>query len=245
MKFDNAESAAVAHANSHVRLDIYRDIHKALRMSMGHTLQQVGSVDWQDDACVAKACEQVQRLADFCERHLAHENTHIHAVMEARAPGSSDKIAAEHIEHELEIAALRNLANQLTAAQTAQRESAVHALYQTLALFIAHNMVHMHVEETQNNAVLWSSYTDAEILGIEQRLVAHIAPPMMMLTMRWMIPGMSHPDRVAMFSGIKAGAPQPVFDALLNLARESLNDAEWTKLARAMQQPVAPGLVAK
>ena len=245
MKFDNAESAALAHANSHARLDIYRDIHKALRMCMGHTLQRVGSADWQDDACVAKACELVQGLADFCEGHLAHENTHVHAAMEARAPGSSDKIAAEHIEHELEIAALRNLANQLAAAQPAQRESAARALYQTLALFIAHNMVHMHVEETQNNAVLWSSYTDAEILDIEQRLVADIAPPMMMLSMRWMIPGMSHPERVAKFSGIKAGAPKPVFDALMHVARETLNDTEWGKLARALQLPVTPGLVAQ
>ena len=51
-----------------------------------------------------------------------------------------------------------------------------HVLYRQLTLFMAHNFEHMNEEETAHNAVLWAHYTDAELVGIHDALVASIPP---------------------------------------------------------------------
>ena len=45
-----------------------------------------------------------------------------------------------------------------------------------LALFIADNFQHMHVEETAHNAVLWARYTDAELMGSTTRWSRRFRP---------------------------------------------------------------------
>ena len=78
------------------RYDIYAFIHKGLRAFMAHTLVRVGRLDAHDPAEVAEVSAEVQGLLDICRAHLRHENDVVHAAMEARAPGSTERIAHEH-----------------------------------------------------------------------------------------------------------------------------------------------------
>lgn len=50
-------------------------------------------------------------------------------------------------------------------------------LERLLALFVADDVQHMHVEETAHDAVLWAHYSDDELMAIEQAIVASIPPP--------------------------------------------------------------------
>ncbi|HEV8693154.1 MAG TPA: hemerythrin domain-containing protein [Lysobacter sp.] len=166
------------------RLDLYAGIHKALRALMADTLLAVGRMDSDDAWELAQTSQRVQELLDFCASHLKHENEFVHAAIEARAPGASALIAHEHAEHEQHVGRLSSLAAALLRAQGAERASAALALYRQLALFIAENFQHMHIEETAHNAVLWSRYTDAELAGIHNALVASIPPQPPLLFLR-------------------------------------------------------------
>jgi hypothetical protein len=117
-------------------------------------------------------------------------------------------------------------------------------LYRALALFIAENFQHMHVEEIAHNAVLWARYTDAELLAIHDALVASIPPDEMMAVVRWLVPFMNPMERFHLLADMRAKAPAPAFAAVLDLARAHLTAAEWAKLARALELPLAPGLAA-
>lgn len=236
MKMDSKEMQQVA-AGPAPRMDMYGGIHKAIRALMADTLLAVGRMDVQDDLELAQTTERVLAMLDICASHLEHENEFVHAAIEARAPGASERIAHEHEEHERHIATLGSAVATLRACPAVQRAAEAQSLYGDLALFIAENFQHMHVEETAHNAVLWARYTDAELMEIHDRLVASIPPAEMMMIARWMVPFMSPAERVGVLSGVRQNAPAPAFQAILDTVRPHLSDNEWAKLARGLDLP--------
>jgi hypothetical protein len=243
MKISPQELAQVAAAET-PRFDLYSGIHKALRAFMADTLLGVGRMDPLDDADLAATGERVLQLLGFCGAHLMHENAFVHAAIEARAPGASDRIGHEHEEHVAHIAQLAEMLAALRVAAPGQRHAAAQRLYGALALFVAGNFEHMHVEETAHNAVLWARYTDAELLAIHDALVASIPPQEMMTVARWMVPFMNPLERFHLLADIRAKAPKEAFEAILATARAHLAAAEWAKLAHDLKLAPVPGLVA-
>jgi hypothetical protein len=231
MNIDQRELRHVAEAAA-PRVDMYAGIHKALRALMADTLLAVGRMDSEDALERAQVTQRVLELLDFCRSHLGHENDFVHPALEARAPGASGKIAHEHEEHLQAIVALADQTTALLQCEAAGRPAAALALYRALSLFIAHNFEHMHVEETAHNAVLWARYTDAELIGIHNALVASIPPDEMMYVLRWMVPFMNPAERAAMLGDMRDHAPAPAFAAALDVVRPHLGEREWAKLGR-------------
>ncbi|MBU1354481.1 MAG: hypothetical protein KKB95_21665 [Gammaproteobacteria bacterium] len=250
MNIDPREISALiaAHADASAqpavpRVDLYVGIHKALRALMAHTLLALGRMDVTDDEEFCSHCERVMDLLDLCRSHLHHENSFVHAALEARAPGSSQVLEREHGEHEAAITALAAGVTQLLGCTHAVRPAATQALYRQLALFIAHNFEHMHAEETAHNSALWAHYSDEELMDIHNALVASIPAHEMMAILRWLVPFMSPPERTAMLADMRAHAPAPVFTAVLDSVQPHLTPYEWIKLMRSLDLPVVPGLV--
>ncbi|MBS0390429.1 MAG: hypothetical protein JSR23_04605 [Proteobacteria bacterium] len=234
MQFNPQEIAALAQAEATPRMDMYAFIHKALRAYMSDTLTGLGRVDVADDLDVNQTCARVLQLLDFCRSHLHHENDFLHPAMERHVPGSAAAVAREHMGHEQAIDALAAGTAQLMACAHDRRAQVAHALYQQLALFVAHNFEHMHQEETAHNAVLWAHYSDAELAAIEGALVASIPPDEMLVVLRWMLPSMAPAERAMMLADMRRNAPPQAFDVALAVARPHLSQVEWGKLARAL-----------
>lgn len=229
------ERHALAQADAAAaRFDLYAGIHKALRAQMADTLLAVGRMDSADTLELADGTQRVLQLMEVCRSHLAHENRFVHPALEARASGASAAIAREHTEHAQEIERLAAMATALLQAPPARRAAGAHALYLQLALFVGHNLAHMHVEETAHNAVLWAHYGDAELQALEGELVASIPPQEMMDTLRWMLPAMAPAERLNMLSGMRANAPAPAFDAALARIRPHLSARHWQLLCQGL-----------
>lgn len=243
MKIDTKEMQNVAQAQG-PRVDMYSGIHKAMRALMADTLLAVGRMDCDDGLELAQVTERVMQLLDFCRSHLKHENAFVHTAMEARAPGASEAVAREHADHERHIGELADVVAALRAAPAAQRFAGQQRLYAELTLFVADNLHHMRVEETAHNAVLWARYTDAELIAIHDALVGSIPPEEMMFAMRWLVPFMSPIERAGFLGDVRAKAPPPAFQAILDTVRPHLAEREWAKLAKALELPAVPGLVA-
>lgn len=219
-----------ATSTSAKRYDIYATIHKALRSFMFDTVTKVGSLDRDDAAEVGAAMAQVRDLAYLCRMHLDKENHFVHPAMEARCPASTAQVAADHAEHEHAIVDVYALADAVESASGEARAAALRTLYRHLALFTGENLLHMDSEETEHNAVLWSAYSDAELIALEQAIVAAVPPQDMMLVMRWMLSAMTRQERAGKLAEIRAHAPAPAFAAIMELASATLPAAAQRKL---------------
>lgn len=244
MKIDTREMETLQAAGSGVnRVDLYVGIHKALRALMADVLTAVGRMDTDDESEFEWVSSRVLQLAEVCTSHLTHENEFVHAAMEARQPGASTRIAQEHVAHGEAIAELEAAVRQMRACMGEARARAALALYRQLALFVAHNFEHMHVEETAHNQVLWDRYSDAELMELHARLVASLPPEENLFVLRWMIPAMTPAERLEVLGGMKAHAPAPAFAAALDVVQPHLDLRGWAKLSRGLDLAPVAGLV--
>jgi hypothetical protein len=215
------------------RLDLYAPIHKALRSMMSDTLGRIGRIDATDAEDLAQGLAQLDTLLALCESHVHHENHFVHPAIEARRPAGSKRIAHEHDEHLQSIAELRDEVAALRAAPADAMAARALRLYRHLALFVAANFQHMHIEETAHNAALWAHYSDAELMQLHGRLMASIDPREHLLVARWMLPALTPAERAAVVGGMRAEAPPEAFMGLLAHIRPHLDDKAWKQLARA------------
>lgn len=221
------------------RYDMYLAIHKALRAYFGETLSALGRMDCDDDQDVVATLMQVRELLQVCAGHLQHENHFVHRAMEQRRPGSTIAINDEHIDHFHVIDDLHAAMTLVELGAGAERAVLAQILYRQFALFVAENFEHMQREEADNNAILWSAYSDAELMAIEDELRASIPPAEMMLLSRWMLAHNDHAFRVRMLSEVREHAPREVFEGLLAVAQTNLAARDWRKLATALALPLA------
>ena len=211
------------------RPDLYASIHKALRSFMADTLGAVGRMDADDAAERGTTLAQLRALLDLLEHHAQIEDDFVHVAMEARRPGSSRASGGDHAGQRDVLQRLRRQAGAVERGD-APRAAAAQALYRDLSLFVAENLAHMHEEETANNAVLWAVFTDEELMGIHDRIVASIAPHEMALVIRWMAPSVTPAERALLFGAMQAKSPAEVFRRLLEAARPHLAPRDWNRL---------------
>ena len=216
------------------RFDIYRLVHKALRACMSETLAAVGRMDPEDEAERNAALTQVREMLVFCRGHLQKEDAYVHPVMEARAPGSSERTAGEHGDHAHWFDDLDAAAASVESAQRGATALAAAALYRRLALFVGENFVHMDREETENNQVLWRTHSDAELVAIERAIIASLSPQEKAFTGRWMLPALSPAERADVLSAMRQSLPTDAFAGILAMLRPQLSATNWWKLSVAL-----------
>lgn len=235
-----SDTAALLRAEALTRHDIYRWIHKALRARMCRVLVQAGQIDVGDAAALATTLDAVDGLLAQCRAHLQHENEYVHAAMEAAQPGSSVAAADDHADHEAHIGAL------CAASAALRREPSADGalrLYHALALFVSENLAHMHMEETEHNAVLWRHCSDAQIQAVEQRLHASLTPAEMADTLPWLSQCLNASERAQLMLGLQHSLPAPVFEAALGRMMAPLNEPQRAVLCRALGRAPIPGLI--
>jgi hemerythrin-like domain-containing protein len=222
------------------RIDLYAAIHKALRLFMNDTLARVGQLDHDDVVEVGATLAQVQSLLEACRSHVAKENKFVHTAIEARRPGSTERVGSEHDEH---LDAIAGLESEVVALRALPTAGAALRLYRHLARFVGDNFEHMHVEESAHNSALWSAYSDAELLDIHHRILASLEPAEMALVLRWMVPALTPAERATMLGEMQMQMPPEAMRAVLDIVRPHLDDNAWAKLARALNIPPVAGLV--
>lgn len=216
------------------RYNIYEVIHKALRARLSRTLIAIGQIDADDDACVREVVGDVRTTLAIMHGHLESENAFVHAAMEARAPGSTRRIAEEHVHHEDDIRLIDDACAALLDAAPAERAARANRLYVLFDVFLQENLVHMRYEEDHHNAVLWASYTDEEILGIEHAIVAAIPPEKKALLLHSMVPSVPTRERALLLGGLRASVPPEVFAGMYASVLPLLDERARGRLHEAL-----------
>ncbi len=217
-----------------IRHNPYTLIHKGLRACMTDVLVIVGRIDPHDADDVATAARAVREMLDFARSHLQHEEDWIHTALEARRTGSSAETRTDHLQHREAFTLLEASLRALEDSTGAERAAAALRLYRQLALFVADNFQHMHVEETENQATLIECYTEEEVLVIEAGIVGSLTPAEVALAMRWMLPSASAPERAGVLAAMQRTAPRPAFEGILAGIHPHLSARDRAKLEAAL-----------
>ncbi|MFC3080165.1 hypothetical protein ACFODL_18855 [Phenylobacterium terrae] len=215
--------------------DFYGPIHKGLRFAMTQLLVRLGCADTRDGAGLAQLMADVRALLDLSAHHLENEDLHVHAALEARAPGASLRLMQAHDHHRLSFEEIEVLTRQVDRAHPDDRPQMLRRLYLRFSEFVADDLAHMAEEEQVILPVLQSLFTDAELQRIEDRIMSGLTPEDMIGFGRILIPAANREERIALLSAVRANAPAPAFEAILTLsAKPTLSDADWSHLAAGL-----------
>jgi iron-sulfur cluster repair protein YtfE (RIC family) len=220
------------------RFDLYSAIHKALRNYMSAALVQLGRLDLTDEQDVRACTGALLVLFDWLENHLNIEERFVHdALSQRRNTTLVSSLRRDHSEHERSFSLLRNdiaalvstLSDDLEARRARTRQ-----LYLALSRFIAENFLHMAVEETEMNPLLWETFTDEELFGIYRAVLASERPEQLDLSVRWLLPAIPPDERAQVVGGARAAMPPAIFDALLQQVAGVLGARDYEKLVTAL-----------
>jgi len=212
------------------RFDMYGPIHKGLRHAHCRVLVELGRTTFSDDEACERALAALEEVLDLGDRHVVHEETHVHPVLAQRAPTSVAELAAGHVERREIVAELRALAGATRAARPSARALAGKTLYLHFAAFFARELDHMNLEERVVQPLLERHFDDEELGRIHERLVAALEPAELMASARAMVPAMSRAERAALVAGAKANAHPAVFGLILSELRPTLSEADFADL---------------
>lgn len=240
MKIDTTEMHQILETTAIGRMHLYTTIHKALRARMTTVLTAVGQMDTHDDLHCQEVMGDLEQLLDVLHGHVETENTMVHPAIEARNPGALAEVIADHAAHEVEIEQLRHHARTLLALSGKERAAFALFLYRNLSHFVAENLEHMLTEETYNQPLLWSAYSDKELIDIHEAILASLPPEKMAVLMPWLISAVSVKERLEMFEGMRATAPAAAFEGALAVARSCLPSRTWAKLRSALGVATIP-----
>lgn len=197
------------------RYDFYRNIHKALRLGHCRMLPALGSLDYRDRSRTEVVLADLRNLMAVGRGHLEGENREIHAALEQRAPGASSHAADDHEDHERSFADIEALIIAIEQAPLPERELLGRRLYRRYAVFVAHDLEHMDIEETELLMALHEAFTDDELKAMEGRIIAAVPPQKMAAVMMLMAPALNHGERVELVAKLQKAMPEPAFDGLL------------------------------
>ncbi len=208
-------------------VDLYREVHKGLRLALFELTNAAGALDGTDQTAVSSFARLFADLDMMLETHHGHEDGELlGSLIERHAPEAATVIAEGHKESDHMLAELRSMVAELRSGADNST-----ALYDSVAAFTAHYLSHMSVEETVVMPALQRSVSFDELMEITMAIRTSVPPPDMCVFLRYMLPAMTPDERTATMGGIKMGAPPEIFELFWTVAKENLEESDLATVA--------------
>jgi hypothetical protein len=222
-----------------VPFDLYKDVHKAIRVNLFDVVAEAGRLDPNDRGARIAHAARVCELVDFLISHAEHEDTNVDPAIAAVLPYEAPAITTEHVALEATMERLKALAYLVFDDPDGDARAQVHELYLELALFTSRYLAHQDVEERVVMPALFGTLGIDAMLDIHHAILASIGPDEMAATLAKMLPAMNIDDRVELLSGMRAEAPPEAFAGVLALAADVLPAEDNGTLVAALTVEVA------
>jgi len=209
-----------------VTVDLYRDIHKAIRTELFGITATIGSLDPNAQAQRLAAAARVHEAVALLVTHAEHEDTSVQPAIEVHVPSLAERIAVDHLTLESRMQTLTDMADA-SAFATADHAGIVHRLYLEFASFTSAYLEHQDLEERVIMPALEAAIGFEAVLAIHQQIVGSIPPDEMARSLALMLPAMNVENRTELLGGMKAGAPPEVFEGVWGLAQSVLAPADF------------------
>lgn len=217
------------------RFNLYRPIHKGLRLELVQLLVEAGSADPSSLESVGAVTARFGQAARLVEAHHHHEDLHLGPILARLAPAIHAEMEVDHGALDRDLASLRDIAERL--AVDPNRAEGLQAFYLGYAAFVSRLFLHLDREEHAYMEALQAAYSDAELHAIDGAIVASVEPELLPVFFSHMIPAMNPPERVELLAGARANAPAPVFEGMCQLAKAALPAPAWEDLRAGLALP--------
>lgn len=205
------------------RFNTFNMIHKALRAMLYDTALTLQQTWFGNEDEAQTALRKVESVITQFEQHAHHEDTFVLPLITAYEPALVEEFENEHVEDHRIGEQLVHLVHIFRAANgEEERIIAGSGVVKAFMDFMVFNLQHMAKEERVLNPVLWTYYTDEQLLQMNGRIVASIPAPEKAVSSQWMMRGISNREAIQWLKAVKQNAPEQDFQMLWSLADTEL-----------------------
>jgi Hemerythrin HHE cation binding domain len=207
------------------RYNVFYQIHKALRTLLYDTGTRLQQTDFINTGERNAAISRLIQVIVLFESHAHTEDTFILPVLEQYEPSVTTLFADEHVQDHQLGERLNSLLSQIRKTSSADELIRLgSSINKAFTEFLVFNLNHMAKEEIVLNELLWRYYSDEEIHGITEKILAHIEPQFLQLASFWMVKSLSNNEIIFWLQQIRGTVPQQAFDGLIYLINTELPD---------------------
>lgn len=209
----------------------YAAAHKGLRNVLSQFSLLAGKTDYGDTSGV----ERLKRLGEdmffLLKHHLDTENDDLLALLEQRVPGASQHDLDDHERLEAIQDALQQ---RLALLDGSQDEQAGHDFYLSFTDFHSRYLEHILQEECVTEELLMQHFSPEELEANSMKIMQKVEFPVLLLSLKYIIPAQSMPENVHILSNFKRNAPPEAFQAVLDIIRPEMPAEEFAALTAAI-----------
>jgi hypothetical protein len=211
------------------RFNLYRDVHKAIRMFLSEFSLLAGRTDYSDQADLTSLKESFDQVYNLFSVHTKVEDDHIMPLLKQFDEALYKQLEDDH--HEVDTM-LEDLKAQVSAINSSDGDAVAkgYDFFLHTNRFIAFNLKHLDEEERLAMPLLWENMNDEDLIACFGKIRADIPPPLMNAYYQYMFPSMRVFDIGMMLKGVKAAAPPEIFEKILGVANSSISESDNEKL---------------
>jgi len=210
------------------RYNIFYQIHKGLREMLYQTASRLQQTDFTNATETEPLIAQMNSVLDLFDKHAATEDHFILPAIATNEPSVTTLFEEEHVQDHALSDKLRSVLKGLQVAATDQDKNTWGTVLRPVFVdFVVFNLTHMAKEEEVLNKLLWRYYSDEDLQGITQQILAYQPPATLQLYSSWMMRGLSNYEITVWLKEVKNSAPEFVFNGLLALAEQELPGERW------------------
>lgn len=198
-------------------------------LALGHT-------DFNNASALQRLKVLGTEMFTLLNDHVHTENEHTLRQLEERAPGTSAHDKDDHEKLEEIQNDLQKQLNQLTGMETAEE---IHSFYLNFILFQSEYLEHTHEEETVTELLLQNHFTDEELMQHRQAIMKRLAPDVLLLWLKYIIPAQRVDESIGMLSGLKANAPKAFFENVMDILKLEMGNEKYGELTKKLMVPAA------
>jgi hypothetical protein len=211
--------------------DLYREIHKAMRLALFGVTTMAGAADAADATSVQRVCDEWRDVRLVLIGHHHHEDAYCDPLITRHAPSLRDTLEAEHDVADASIDRIDALVHALPGIDAGGRVGALQGLHLELADFTAQYLQHLRFEEREVMPALNVAMNNADLAAVTDQIRLSVPPPEMCVFIRYMVPSMNFVERADMLGGMHAGAPPEIFELFRAAAEGCLPADEYRAVA--------------
>ena len=219
------------------RYNIFHQVHKGLRALLYDTAMQVQHTDFWNVEEADETIDRINEVIRLFEKHAHTEDTKVFPAVEKYDPAIADAFEQEHVkDHQLGQLLAESITYYRASAIITEKAEAGKQIHTSFVKFMVFNLEHMAKEEDILNRILWRYYSDAELMGITQQVIACIPPAEMAQHSKWMMKGLNNAEITGWLKGVEKNAPEAVFQSLFATAEKELPQRRFRQVLEGLTE---------
>jgi hypothetical protein len=215
------------------RVDLFTAVHKGIRALIYAQASALQAADFDDESETRLTLSQVEHTLQLLHEHCLHEERFVFSELRRFDAGITDDLQGTHRTIEKKIESAQAALVQTADAPDGRRLEAGAELNRRFNELVAFYLSHANDEDRRAVAATTKYLSDDQLVAMRIGMQSTQMRERAAEWARWMLPALNVCELARLLADTRATAPPPAFEGAAQVARQSLGEEKWQRVAAA------------